>query len=261
MKILPSINEHLQQLEALSLHPSLKVNPDQHTTIVGNILHHLMYPYFLTRAPEMQEKFSERQYQVFMQALADYCLRGYVENPEPRLTIEFIQGLHRQFYSNALSVPVKAVDGSMTTIVPGEFKTTPVFSRRNGGWAATPAAENVQGDMASLLDRLHDEAVPLFQRYIQTMFDFTETHPFPDGNGKMALVIGDLYLLKLGLHPPYFAKYRWSDKKALYSRAERYATDTSRDISDLYPVVLRLYEECGLGLGDRIQLNENAADV
>lgn len=104
-------NYHLQQLEALSRHPSLKTRPEQLPAIVGNILHHLMHPYFLTRTPEMREKFGERQYQTHMRALADYCLHGYVENPEPCLTIEFIKGLHRQFYANAPSVPVKAVPG------------------------------------------------------------------------------------------------------------------------------------------------------
>jgi len=87
------MNEHLQQLEALCRHPSLKVSPEQRPAVVGNILHHLMHPYFLKRTPEMQEKFDDRQYQVFMQTLAEYCLREYMESPEPRLTIEFIKGL------------------------------------------------------------------------------------------------------------------------------------------------------------------------
>ena len=105
MKNQPVMNEHLQQLETLCRHPFLKVSPEQRPAVVENILHYLMHPYFLKRTPEMQEKFGEQQYQTFMQALAEYCLREYVENPEPRLTIEFIKGLHRQFYANAASVP------------------------------------------------------------------------------------------------------------------------------------------------------------
>lgn len=251
MKIQAIMNEHLQQLEALSRHPSLKVSHEQRPVIVGNILHHLMYPYFLQRTPEMREKFDNQQYQVFMRALADYCLREYVENPEPRLTIEFIKGLHRQFYGNAASVPVKAVDGTMTAMVPGEFKTGPVYVRQDGEWVATPAPENVLCDMALLLDRLHDEGVPLFHRYIQFMFDLTLIHPFPDSNGKVVLVLADLFLLKQGLHPPYFAKYLCSNKQELHARAEQYraecSIDPQRHIAGLYPVVLSLYEECGLG--------------
>lgn len=254
------MNEHLQQLETLSRHPSLKVSPEQHPALVGNILHHLMHPYFLKRSPEMQEIFGEQQYQAFIQAMAAYCLRGYVETPEPRLTIEFIKGLHRQFYFNAPSVPVKALDGTMLTIVPGVFKTTAVCVRRGGEYVATPAAENVLRDMELLLDRLHDEGIPLFQRYIQFMFDLTVIHPFPDSNGKVALALGDLFLLKQGFHPPYFAKYRWANKQALYTRAEHYAIDPERDVSDLYPVVLSLYEECGLGLGSGCPTDANAAD-
>lgn len=92
------------------------------------------------------------------------------------------------------------------------------------------------------------------------MFDLTAIHPFPDSNGKVALVLGDLFLLKQGLHPPYFAKYRGSNKQELYAQAERYELDSKRDLSDLYPVVLRLYEECGQGLGGGCQHHENAAD-
>lgn len=242
------MNEHLQQLEALRYHPSLQVAPEQRPAIVEQILHHLMRPYFENRTPQMQAKFGEAQYQAFMQALADYCMRGYVENPEPLLSIEFIKGLHRQFYANAPSVPVKAVDGMMTTMVPGEFKTVPVFSRRGGEWVATPPPESVPGAMARLLEGLHDEGAPLFQRYIQTMFELTAIHPFPDNNGKIALLLGDLFLLKRGLHPPFFAKYRWQNKAALYGRAERFVTEPMHDVSDVYPVVLGLYVECGLGL-------------
>jgi hypothetical protein len=241
------MNEQLQQLEASRHHPSLQVAPEQRPAIVGEILHHLMRPYFLKRTPEMQAKFGEPQYQAFIQMMADYCLREYIENPEPRLTIEFIKGLHRTFYYNAPSVPMTAVDGTKGTIVPGEFKTISVSVWQGSEWVATPAPETVHRDMARLLDYLHDEGVPLFQRYIQSMFEFTAIHPFPDSNGKIALVLGDLFLLKQGIHPPFFAKYRWQNKDALYSEAARFSIGAERDISGVYSVVLGLYAECGLG--------------
>jgi len=249
MKNQPAMNEHLQQLEALSRYPSLKVSPEQRTAIVGNILHHLMHPYFLTRSPEMQGRFGEQQYQVFMQALADYCLREYVESAEPRLTIEFIKGLHRQFYANAPSVPVTAVDGAMLNTVPGEFKATPVFIRRHstpGEWFDTTAPEYVARDIALLLEILHDDQVPLFQRYIRFIIDLIHIHPFPDSNGKVAMLLGDLFLLKQGIHPPYYAKYKLENEPLVYGLYDDYFLDTQRDISILYPVVVGAYAGCGL---------------
>jgi len=243
------MNEPLQQLEALSRHPSLKVSPDQRPAIVGNILHHLMHPYFLTRTLEMQEKFGERQYQAFMQALADYCLRGYVENPEPRLTIEFIQGLHRQFYGNAPSVPVKTVEGAMLTTVPGEFKTTPVFIRRHsapGEYFDTTAPEDVVREMALLLEVLHDERISLFLRYIRLIVDLNHIHPFPDSNGKVAMLLGDLFLLVQGVHPPYYAKYKRENEPLVYGLYDDYFLDARRDISILYSVVAGAYAGSGL---------------
>lgn len=240
------MDEHLQKLEALSRHPSLKVSPEQRPAVVGNILHHLMHPYFLKRKPEMQEKFDDRQYQAFMQAMADYCLRGYIENPEPRLTIEFIKGLHRQFYANAASVPVKAIDGTMTTMVPGEFKTTPVFIRRHsvpGEWFDTTAPEYVVQEIMQLLVILHDEQIPLLQRYIRFIVDFGRIHPFADSNGKMYMLLGDLFLLKQGIQPPYYAKYKQQNEQLIYGLYDGYFLDSQRDISVFYPVLAKAYKD------------------
>ena len=239
------MNDALQQLEALRHHPALQVTPEQRPVIVGNILHHLMRPYFLKRTPEMQEKFGEPQYQAFMQMLADYCLREYVEHPEPRLTVEFIKGLHRQFYMNSASVPVKAVDGSMTSMVPGEFKTVPVFIRRRsapGEWFDTTDPEEVTHDVLQLLETLHDEGIPLVQRYIRFIIDLIHIHPFPDSNGKVAMLLGDLFLLKHGTHPPYYAKYKSENEPPIYELYDRYFLDPQRDISIFYPVVAKAYE-------------------
>ncbi|MFZ2854541.1 MAG: Fic family protein [Rhodocyclaceae bacterium] len=243
------MNEYLRQLEALFHHPALQVSPDQRPAIVGNILHHLMRPYFLKRTPTMQEKFGEQQYQVFTRGLADYCLREYVDSPEPRLTIECIKGLHRQFYGNAASIPVKAVDGTMTSMVPGEFKTTRVFIRRHsvpGEWFDTTAPEDVARDMALLLETLHDEEIPLVQRYIRFVADFGRIHPFPDSNGKVYMLLGDLFLLKHGIHPPYYAKYKLENEALVYGLYDRYFLDPQRDVSIFYPVVAKAYEGHGV---------------
>lgn len=245
------MNTPLHQLEALARQPALQVSPEQRPAIVGEILHHLMHPYFLTRTPEMQEKFGERQYQAFVQALAEYCLRGYIESPEPRLTVEFIKGLHRQFYSNAPSVPVKAVNGEMTTMVPGEFKMTRVFIRRHnvpGEWLDTTAPEDVIHEIERLLELLHDERIPLFTRYSRFILDFGYIHPFPDGNGKTYMLLGYLFLLKQNIKPPYFARFKWVNESLVYGLYDDYLLDRQRDISIFYPVLSKAYAMCGFDL-------------
>ena len=242
------MSESLQQLEALRRDPRLHVTPEQRPAIVGQILHHLMWPYFLKRTPEMQEKFSEANYHAFNAALAGYCLREYIEHPEPSLTIEFIKGLHRQFYSNAPSVPVKAMDGSMITMVPGEFKTTPVFIRRHsapGEWFETTAPDDVVRDIEHLLVVLHDEKLALFQRYLHLIVDLMHLHPFPDNNGKVAMLLGDLFLLKHGIQPANFAQYKWANEQGFYQLLDRYFLNPARDISIFFRVVLKCYGDCG----------------
>ena len=245
--ICPVMNEHLQQLESIRHSPSRQVTTEQRPAIIGKILHHLMYPYFLKRTPErqVQERFGETQYQLFMQALADFCLRGYVENPEPRLTLEVIKGLHRQFCGNAANVSVKAVDGSLMSTIPGEFKTTPVFIRRHsvpGEWINTTAPDNVVHDIECLLEVLHNEQIPLFQRYLHLIVDLSYIHPFPDSNGKVAMTLGDLFLLKQGVQPPYFAKYKWENEPEIYGLYDEYFLSEQKDISIFYPLLLKVYE-------------------
>lgn len=238
------MNEHLQQLETLCLQPSLKVSPEQRETIAGNIVHYIMHPYFLQKSPETQEKF-KTQYLAHMQAITGYCLREYVENPEPRLTIDFIKELHRHLYLGLARVPVKTPDGSEAFMVPGAFKTSPAGISRMGKprvFLATTSPELVARDMEMLLELLHDKRHPLFQRYFRFMLDLTAIHPFPDGNGKLAALLGDLYLLKQGIHPPYFARYKWENEWEFYELAEQYSLNTQRDISIFYPVAVKEYE-------------------
>lgn len=243
------MNECLQQLESLRRHPALQVAPEQRPAIVGDILHHLMRPYFLKRTPEMQEKFGEPQYQTFMQMLSDYCLQDYVESAEPRLRVECIQGLHRVFYMNQPSVSVKAVDGSLTVMVPGEFKTVPVFIRRHSAphdWLETTAPEEVGHSMTLLLETLHDENLPLMQRYIRFIVDLIHIHPFPDSNGKVAMLLGDLFLLKHGVHPPFYAKYTLENELLVLGLYDDYMVNGIRDISIFFPVLVQAYEVSGL---------------
>ena len=249
------MNKHLQQLEALRHHPKLQVATEQRPAIVGQILHHLMRPYFLKRKPERQAevRFGETQYQLFMQALANFCLCGYVENPEPRLTLEFIKGLHRQFCGNVTNVSVKAVDGSLMSTIPGEFKTTPVFIRRHsapGEWIDTTAPDNVVRDIECLLEMLHDEQIPLFQRYLHLIVDLSQLHPFPDSNGKVAMTLGDLFLLKQGVRPPYFAKYKWGNAPEIYRLCDEYFWSEQKDISIFYPLLQKVYEGCDCDTGN-----------
>ncbi len=244
-----SDDDPLTQLEALARDPRLRVAPEQRPAIVAEILHHLMWPYFLNRTPEMREKFSEANYRAFMRALEGYCLREYIEHPEPRLTLDFIKGLHRQFYSNAASVPVKAVDGSMTTMVPGEFKTVPVFIRKHAvpgeHYESTPP-ERVAIEMETLLSFLHDNRKPLFERYARLVADFALIHPFPDSNGKVYMLLCDLFLLGYGVRPPLYAKLKWENTALFYAIGDDYYSDQQRDLMRYYDLIVAAYRGSGL---------------
>jgi len=230
--------------------PSLKVSSNQNATIIGNIVHYVMHSYFLQKSQEAQEKFSS-QYLAHLREIAEFCLREYVEDhQEPYLTIAFIKGLHRHLYLGLARMSLRTPDGIEVFMVPGEFKTSPngIFRRdKPNQYLATTSPEYVTRDMDMLLELLHDKRFPLFQRYLRFVLDLTEIHPFLDGNGKLAMLLGDLFLLKQGIHPPYFAKYRWENEREIFELAERYSCDPQRDISIFYPWAVKAYE-FGLGI-------------
>lgn len=237
----------LQQLNALSRDPRLQVRPEQRPVLVGNIVHTVMHPYFLKKSPEEQEH-CRSQYLEHQRLITDYCLRHYVESPEPRLTIEFIKGLHRVLYNNSHSVPIRTEEGGLYTMVTGEFRTKAVFS-----WSLTVpgkllgfiAPADVAQEMDALLARVHDGQAPLFKQYLHLMLDLAKIHPFQNGNGRVALLIGDLFLLKHGVQPPYFARYKYENIQECLQLVERYRFDPQQDISIFYSPTIRLYADCG----------------
>ncbi len=247
------MDERLQQLETLCRHPSLNTSTSRNAMLVGDIVHSVMYPYFLKKSAEEQARL-KGPVLAHLQAIVKYGLREYVESPEPRLTLEVVKGLHRVLYHNCTSVPVKAVDGSMTAMVPGEFKTTHVFMRRHSNqneWFGTTEPEQVGHEMAILLEQLHEAQAPLFQRYFRFMLGLTLIHPFPDSNGKLARLLGELFLLKQGVRPPCFARYESDNKQEIAALAEDYTIDPQRDISIFYPVAIKRYQTLLL-LADKV---------
>lgn len=240
----------LSQLELLYSAKLSSIPPDQQAGIVKSVIHFVMHPYFLEKPPEHQEKYRE-QYLRHLQIIEDYCLREYILLAEPRLTLDFIRGLHRHLFFGIARMAVKSFDGVETFMIPGEFKTSAnVITRQDDSnvYLATTSPEHVANDLTVLLGILHNNDFSIFQRYFQFLLDFSEIHPFLDGNGKIALMLGDLFLLKQGVQPPYFAKYRWEHGKEIFELAEQHSKDPSRDVSRFFPLMLQAYRDIGFSL-------------
>ncbi len=92
---------------------------------------------------------------------------------------------------------------------------------------------------------LHDERIPLLQRYIRFIVYFGCIHPFPDSNGKVYMLLGDLFLLKQGIQPPYYAKYKRENEALVYGCQNAYFLDRQRDVSIFYPLLVEAYAGCG----------------
>ena len=113
-----------------------------------------------------------------------------------------------------------------------------------------PAPDDVTRDVERLLEMLHNEQIPLFQRYLHLIVDLIHIHPFPESNGKVAMTLGDLFLAKQGIQPPYFAKYKWENGPEIYGLYDEYFLREQKDISIFYPLLQKVYDGCDCDTGN-----------
>lgn len=60
------------------------------------------------------------------------------------------------------------------------------------------------------------------------------------------MLLGDLFLLKKGIQPPYYAKYKRKNEPLVYGLYDDYFLGPRLDISLLFPVVVGAYAGSGL---------------
>lgn len=67
------------------------------------------------------------------------------------------------------------------------------------------------------------------------VLDFSRIHPFADGNGKVAVILLDVLLVKYRYSPAYINKIKEKDKDGLYRAARHY--DLYKKLDKFYGVI------------------------
>ena len=121
--------------------------------------------------------------------------------PDP-VTVDFIQGLHREFYQDApeamLQITGAGRDFSMT---PGEFRTRPEHAVAVGRHVP-PRSAAVAPFMDYFAERYAFSRLSPSQRILAlpaAHHRLNYIHPFPDGNGRVSRLMSHAMALKAGI--------------------------------------------------------------
>ncbi|EKD53645.1 MAG: hypothetical protein ACD_60C00163G0004 [uncultured bacterium] len=163
------------------------------------------------------------QFEQHMGAIADYCMTHFVNADE--LTPEFICGLHKIHFPRGYCLDSILPDGRKLNMVPGEYKKfeNGLYSTAFSG-AVMPTAlpEDVPEAMEKAVSRVNmllantHEAKAKRDSVIHFLLDFSAIHPFGDANGRIACILADLLMIKVGLEALGFGLIKELDKTALY---------------------------------------------
>jgi Fic family protein len=111
----------------------------------------------------------------------DYC----IENAHMPLDQAFIKHLHQLLKAGT-------TDAALEWFAVGQYKQLP----NEVAGHATTAPENVETEMARLLENYHAAPAQTFESILEFHVAFERVHPFQDGNGR----VGRLIMLKECLH-------------------------------------------------------------
>lgn len=156
-----------------------------------------------------------------------------------------VKNMHRQLLADKeYHAPAQTADGQETTklIKPGEYKSTPNYVVKSNGEKFL-YAEPI--DVQPRLDTIFEETNAYLEQWdagnkpeqnpitfaAWFHYGFILTHPFDDGNGRMARLLTNYFLMRCGYQPLIIR----TEDKPEYLDALGYADATEGDTRDLVP--------------------------
>ncbi|HBB27181.1 TPA: hypothetical protein DCZ36_01630 [Candidatus Gracilibacteria bacterium] len=174
----------------------------------------------LPRISEDKKQIAINAYNKDIERLANFVLKSLFLNDDSLLTESFIKGLHKTFYPEEFNQKGIDKDGKeIIWMIPGEYKKINNFAKTEDkseyfrdipGWTkekeAYASPENIEAEMQRIIkyfnNKLYSEKEVENKKDGIFLFilDFIYVHPFSDGNGRIASILLDLLLLKIGLN-------------------------------------------------------------
>ncbi|MCK9272257.1 Fic family protein [Candidatus Gracilibacteria bacterium] len=211
--------------------------------LVRQIIWHTFHPYFLQKSKDIQEKFASH-FERHIDIMTEYVMKYYIDNPN-NISINFIKGLHKNIYGEIARVKIKTTGGEEEFMTPGEFKTTQnVISRldKPETYLMCTTPENVKKEISELLKYIENSEINIYERCIKFFLTFTEIHPFPDDNGKIAMMIVDFLLVKNDLYPFFMSSYKNRNERYFYEIIQEYSHGSEKNLDIFYKLIIEGYD-------------------
>lgn len=126
-------------------------------------------------------------------------------------------------------------------LVPGTFKTinNKCFDQEKGEEFEFVEPGKVKPEIDKLLSHfivdISDTTKPQKDIIFTFVLDFSHIHPFADGNGKVAVILLDILLVKYGHAPVHINKIKEKNMNDLYKATRHH--DLHRKLDKLYEVI------------------------
>ena len=178
-----------------------------------------------------------------MDIMTEYVMKYYIDSRDG-MTINFIKWLHKNIYGEIKKVKIKTTGWEEEFMIPWEFKITQnVISRldKSDVYLMCSAPENVKKEIGELLKYIENSEENIYEKWIKFFLTFTEIHPFPDDNGKIAMMIVDFLLVKNDLYPFFMSSYKERNGRYFYEMIQEYSHGSEKNLTPFYEMILESY--------------------
>lgn len=186
----------------------------------------------LLRTPEDKHHLIFAWYTGDTEKLIRYC-QQYRENPDLRLSEEFIRWLHKSLYPEWYIQRSKDPQGrEFIWMIPGEYRTIDIVSNDNTNKEVYLKTKDVKTWIQRIVSEYNDNQNDISWSTLSFLADFCIVHPFGDGNGRVVYILTDILLLKNNLKPLYLGMKKENDKVGFYRILD--AVYETRSLEPLY---------------------------
>ncbi|MCU0567932.1 MAG: Fic family protein [Oculatellaceae cyanobacterium Prado106] len=160
--------------------------------------------------PEQRDLQMEAKAHIEVQSLIDLSPEWQADSV---LSPEFMQRIHREFYQR---LPPRFWQLGAIAVLPGEFRTSPVQIGRH----VPPPPESLAPFLTRFAQGYHPDRLSKVDQVLATAaahHRFLWIHPFLDGNGRVARLLSQAYLQRIGV-----GNSLWSVSRGLARQVQQY---------------------------------------
>lgn len=207
---------------------------------------------FLPKIPEDKKSSAIASYEADIEKIADYISNTGFLNADFQLTEDFLKWFHKSLYPEGFIQKQKDEKWKeVIWMIPGEYKHIKIISkdwdlcRDLPNWTPNyelyTLPENTKKEIGALIDDFNgkiDTITDLNKKkdcVLFFVFKYTYIHPFSDWNGRLVMILSDLFCLKFGMIPLHFMRLRELDRQWLHKAI--FMSHTQKNLKYIYDFI------------------------